>query len=115
MKTVDAESFFNVFQDRTPPKEGDADSEEENDARDKMDQVQQTVEDFHDLLVPDALEYYLGLNEDFDMLGMDGEGDESGDDDDDEDADASKKAKKSAGGGAATAGADGKQQECKQQ
>jgi len=45
-----------------------------------MDEVQQIVEDFHDLLIPDALEYYLGLHEDFDMLGMDGEGDESGDD-----------------------------------
>ena len=37
------------------------------------------MEDFHDLLVPEALEYYLGLNEDFDMLANDGEGDgESG-------------------------------------
>lgn len=87
-----------------------------------MDQVQQTVEDFHDLLVPDALEYYLGLNEDFDMLGMDPEGDESGDDDEDEDDDDAagkgKKGKKSggAGGAGATAGADGEQkQECKQQ
>ena len=53
--------------------------------RDKLDEVQQTVEDFHDLLIPDALEYFLGLNEDFDMLGMDQEGDESGDDDDDSD------------------------------
>jgi len=91
--------------------------------RDKMDQVQQTVEDFHDLLVPDALEYYLGLNEDFDMLGMDAEGDESGEDDDeDDDEDAGKgkkgKGKKAggAGGAGATAGAEGDaKQECKQQ
>ena len=116
VKTVDADSFFNVFNDRKAPKEGEVDSEEENDEADKMDQVQQTVEDFHDLLVPDALEYYLGLNEDFDMLGMDPEDDESeGDDSDKDDADDSKKPKKASKDGAdAAAGGDGKQ-ECKQQ
>lgn len=73
------------------------DEDEENEARDKMDEVQQIVEDFHDLLVPEALEYYLGLNEDFDMLGMDGEGDgESGSDDNGDNSDDSgdKKPKK---------------------
>ena len=56
------------------------------------------MEDFHDLLIPEALEYYLGLNEDFDMLGM-GEGDESGDDDEDEDDDDDEpKPKKKKGG-----------------
>merc|ERR1711935_1226077 len=78
VKTVDANSFFNVFTDRTAPKKEDVDSEEENELRDKMDETQQTVEDFHDLLVPEALEYYLGLNEDFDMLGMGSEDGESG-------------------------------------
>ena len=112
VKTVDADSFFNIFKERKAPAEGDADSEEENDMRDKMDEVQQTVEDFHDLLVPDALEYYLGLNEDFDMLGMDPEGEESGDDDsENDDADDDKKGKPGSGDGA---GADGQQQECKQ-
>ena len=117
VKTVDAESFFGIFKDRKAPQEGECDSEEENEMHDKIEQVQETVEDFHDLLVPDALEYYLGLNEDFDMLGMDPEGDESGDDDDsDKDEAAGKKGKKSSGGGgAAGAGADGQQQECKQQ
>lgn len=80
--------------------------------------MQQTVEDFHDLLVPDALEYYLGLNEDFDMLGMEGEGEESGgDDDDDEDEEDSapkdKKKKKKDDKSGPSEG-DGKQ-ECKQQ
>jgi hypothetical protein len=75
-----------------------------------MDEVQQIVEDFHDLLIPDALEYYLGFNEDFDMLGMDEDG-ESGDEDEDEDGE-QKKPKKAAQGGAA--GQEG-QQECKQQ
>ena len=119
VKTVEAESFFNIFKDREAPAEAsDAkDSEEENDIRDKIDEVQQTVEDFNDLLVPDALQYYLNLNEDFDMLGMDGEGDESdmGDDDDSE-GDAKppppKKGKKGKGGEAA--GAED-QKDCKQQ
>jgi hypothetical protein len=76
-----------------------------------MDAVQQTVEDFHDLLVPDALEYYLGLNEDFDMLGMDPEGDESGEDDgdeDDEDAPPSKDKKGKKGGATAPGGDEAK-------
>jgi len=99
VKTVDADSFFTIFKDRKVPDDGEVDSEEENEIRDKIDEVQQTVEDFHDLLVPEALEYYLGLNEDFDMLGM-GEGDESGDDDDDDDddSDGEKKPKKKKGG-----------------
>jgi hypothetical protein len=49
-----------------------------------LDEVQQTVEDFHDLLIPDALEYYLGLNEDYDIMGMDEE-DFSDDEDNDSD------------------------------
>ena len=40
VKTVDSDSFFNIFTDRTAPAEGgDADSEGENDERDKMDEV----------------------------------------------------------------------------
>jgi nucleosome assembly protein 1-like 1 len=113
VKTVDADSFFNIFKDRKPPAEGEADSEEENDLQDKLDEVQQTVEDFHDLLIPDALEYYLGFNEDFDMLGMDQEGDESEGDDasgSDEDKPASKKGKKGGkGGGAPEGGPEGQQ------
>ena len=88
-----------------------------------MDEMQQTVEDFHDLLVPEALEYYLGLNEDFDMLGMDGEGGESeGDDDmdDDDDDEGEKKPKKGKKKGGAAADGDAEEgaeqkQECKQQ
>ena len=112
VKTVDANSFFNIFKDKKVTADGQEDSEDENDARDKIDEVQQSVEDFHDLLIPEALEYYLGLNEDFDMLGMDPEGEESGDDDsENDDADDDKKGKPGSGDGA---GADGQQQECKQ-
>jgi nucleosome assembly protein 1-like 1 len=39
VKTVDADSFFNVFNDRKAPAEGEADSEEENDIQDKLDEV----------------------------------------------------------------------------
>ena len=83
--------------------------------------IQQTVEDIHDILVPDALEYYLGLNEDFDMLGME---DDSGDEDsDDEEGDSKPPRKKSGdkggkkggdGANPAGAGAEGQEQECKQ-
>jgi len=113
VKTVDADSFFSVFKNRAVPVDGAVDSEEENDIRDKMDETQQCVEDFHDLLVPEALEYYLGLNEDFDMLGMDGEGPESGDDEDEDDEDGDDK-KKPAAGAAGAEGEEGKQ-ECKNQ
>ena len=76
------------------------------------------MEDFHDLLVPDALEYYLGLNEDFDMLGMDGEGDESegdgsGSEEDEKPAPKKGGKKGGKGGDAPQVGPDG--QECKQQ
>ena len=39
VKTVDAESFFNIFKDRKATGGEDMDSEEENDMRDKMDEV----------------------------------------------------------------------------
>lgn len=81
---MDADSFFNIFQDRKAPIDGECDSDEEGEKRDKLDEVQQTVEDFHDLLIPDALEYYLGLNEDYDIMGMDEE-DFSDDEDNDSD------------------------------
>ena len=101
------------------PNEGECDSEEENDIRDKIDEVQQTVEDFHDILMPEALEYYLNLNEDFDMLDAgsedDSDGEGSGSGDSDEDGDKKKKKKdKKAGGAGGEGGAEG-QQECKQQ
>jgi len=117
VKTVDADSFFNLFKDRKVEADGQDDSEDENNARDKMDEAQQTVEDFHDLLIPEALEYYLGLNEDFDMLGMDGDEDEDDDEEDDDDSDddskkKDKKSKKSDATGGDEEGGEAKQ-ECK--
>lgn len=40
VKTVDAQSFFNVFTDRTLPNKDEVDSEEENETLDKIDEVQ---------------------------------------------------------------------------
>ena len=115
VKTVEAESFFNVFNNRTAPDESaDLDEEEENELRDKIDQAMNLAEDIHDVLIPDALEYYLGLNEDiFDQ-------DDMGDDDDDDDSDGSDKDAKDEGkkkGGDKKAGPPGgeQKQECKQQ
>lgn len=74
-----------------------------------MDEMQQTVEDFHDLLVPEALEYYLGLNEDFDMLGMDGEGPDSEQDDIDGDEDEEPETKKKPKKGKKSGGEEGEE------
>ena len=128
MKTVEADSFFNVFTNRVAPEEGDLDEEEENELRDKIDMAMNLAEDVHDVLIPDALEYYLDLNDDM-FGGEDGEeeddddlgGKGKGGDDSDEDEPEAKKGKKASKGGdkkegGATAGAAGDQkQECKQQ
>ena len=133
MKTVEADSFFNVFTNRVAPEEGDLDEEEENELRDKIDMAMNLAEDVHDVLIPDALEYYLDLNDE--MFGGEGCEDEDCDDDDygnkgkgkggddsDEEEPEPKKGKKASKGGdkkegSATAGgaAGDQKQECKQQ
>lgn len=115
VKTVEAESFFNAFTSRAAPEEGaDMDEEEENELRDKIDAAMNLAEDVDDVLIPDALEYYLGLADD--LYG--GEDGEDEDDDDDEDADDKdtddKDTKKKADKKADAQGGDQKQ-ECKQQ
>jgi nucleosome assembly protein 1-like 1 len=101
VKTVDAESFFNVFQDRKPPSETDPmESEEENELQEKIDQAMNLAEDIHDVLIPDALEYYLGLNDDLydpDMMGDDDDDEDAGSGGDSDDGD-KKKPKKGKGG-----------------
>ena len=131
MKTVEADSFFNVFTNRVAPEEGDLDEEEENELRDKIDMAMNLAEDVHDVLIPDALEYYLDLNdemfggeecedEDCDDDDCNAKGGKGGDDSDEDEPEAKKGKKASKGGdkkeGGATAGAAGDQkQECKQQ
>lgn len=54
VKTVAADSFFNVFESRTAPKKEDDDSEDEQDDEkmkmmDQLDEAMQIAEDLHDL------------------------------------------------------------------
>jgi len=37
-------------------------SDEEQEFMDKIDEAMNFAEDIHDVLIPDALEYYLGMN-----------------------------------------------------
>lgn len=101
VKTVDAESFFNVFQSRTVPDENsNLESDEENELQDKIDQAMNLAEDVEDVLIPDALEYYLGLNDDLydpDMIDDEEEGSDDGEGGSDGDSDGDKKKKKGKG------------------
>lgn len=112
VKTVEADSFFNVFTNRTAPDENtQMESEEENELQDKIDQAMNLAEDVEDVLIPDALEYYLGLNDDLydpDMMGEDdedeeddGEGSAGSDDDKKKTKKKGKGAEKKAGEGGA--------------
>ena len=118
-----------MFTNRVAPEDGDLDEEEENELRDKIDMAMNLAEDVHDVLMPDALEYYLDLNDD--MFGGEGCEDEDCDDDEcgnggkggddsDEDESDKKKSKKGKGGekkaeGGAGATPGDQKQECKQQ
>ena len=98
VKTVETESFFNVFTNRVVPDESaNMESDEENELHDKIDMAMNLAEDMDDVMIPDALEYYLGLNDDL-LEGMGDEEDEEGDGDDEEgddgDNDEDKKGKK---------------------
>lgn len=121
VKTVEAESFFNVFTNRVPPNEGDLDEEEENELRDRIDISMNLAEELHEVLIPDALAYYLDLNDDiFDGCGgcedehckdnRCGHGGKSDDDSDEEESDKKKTKKtknaekKTEGGTAASSG-----------
>ena len=79
------------------------------------------AEDVEDVLIPDALEYYLGLNDDLYDSEGEGDNDEEGgsgvDSDEDEGTDASKKkqSKTKGKGGEKKGGEAAQQQECKQQ
>jgi hypothetical protein len=67
------------------------------------------AEDVEDVLIPDALEYYLGLNDDLYDPDMMGEGDEDEDDEDGgsgDDDDDKKKPKKKGGKGGDKKGGD---------
>lgn len=66
VKTVAADSFFNVFESKTSPKTEDDDSDDEQDEEkmkmmDQLDEAMQIAEDLHDLYYTDGLEYFLNL------------------------------------------------------
>ena len=123
VKTVDAESFFNCFASRQAPDENsNLESDEENTLQDQIDMAMNLAEDVEDVLIPDALEYYLALNDD--LYDSEGEGDDDdeaggsgGDSDDDDTNEGSKKKQtKTKGKGGEKKGGDAaQQQECKQQ
>lgn len=105
-----------MFTDRVVPEEGaEMDEEEENELRDKIDMAMNLAEDVHEVLIPDALEYYLDLNDD--MLGGEDMEDEDSDADKDDDSDDEGDKKKKKGGDKKAEGAAGgdQKQECKQQ
>jgi len=83
IKTVPAETFFNVFESKKAP-EGEDDDDGENEERenllDNLEEALHVAEDFHDLYTRDALEYYLGFGQDLGDFG--GMGDEDGQGDD---------------------------------
>jgi len=60
----------------TAPVEGSGmESEEENELMEKIDMQMNFAEDIDDVLLPDALEYYLGLSADYFDDGADSEDD----------------------------------------
>lgn len=112
VKSVAAESFFNVFESKKMPEDKDDEDEEEMDKiLDGLDEAMQAAQDFNDLYNFEAIEYYLnfGQNAD-DFMNMHG----GSDDDDDDDDEEKPKAKKNKGGESGAESGD-KQQECKQQ
>lgn len=76
MKSVDCPSFFNIFKSLKPIEGDDADSEEENKVEDQIDDTMAICEEFDDVLIPHALNYFLGFE------GNDPESDDSGSDSD---------------------------------
>lgn len=94
VKTVEADSLFNVFTNRKAPDEDtNMDSEEENQLQDKIDMAMNFAEDIDDVLIPDALEYYLGLNDDL-YEGLDDDEDDDDEEAADDDSDGDDKKKK---------------------
>ena len=71
LKSINADSFFNLFKDRKAPVGRDSDSDGYKEEKMELDEIQQIVEDFHDLLIPDALDYYMGITDSFEMMGID--------------------------------------------
>jgi len=115
-KEETVESFFNIFKSTVL-------TEEDEETIDKVELAYDVVRSIVDDVVPNSLEYYLGVREDGgadygdegDFDGDDHEGHDDDDDDDEEDK-PPKKTKKQGGGEKKGPGAAGDQKpECKQQ
>lgn len=78
MKTVEAESFFNIFQNLDKPKDADEDDEDAEKIEEKLDMVTQCCETIEEELIPEASARYLGFYDE-----MPDYGDEFDDDDED--------------------------------
>ena len=118
VKTVEDESFFNVFQNIEVPEGGfEAAEEDEDDMQNKVDAAMNLAEDIDEVLMEDALEYYLGLNDD--LFDGDEDDDEDGSEpsqgEDSDGGDKKKSKKKSGKEKKEGAGQQQQQQECKQQ
>ena len=63
VKTVAAETFFNVFESKKAPEDKDSDDEDEEAEKliDGLDEAMQVAEDLYDLYTRDGLEYYLNF------------------------------------------------------
>jgi len=83
-----AESFFNVFTSQEYQEPRSDDGSEEERIYTRYHDAEHVAEDFYDLFVQDAIEFYLGVNEDVDF------GDEYNNDSDDGDDGDKKKKKK---------------------
>jgi nucleosome assembly protein 1-like 1 len=126
MKTVDAESFFNFFKDLKMPEPEKLDhmeEEEEAELAQKMDEDYETACEINEVLIPNALEYYLGIQieEGYDEFD---EGDDIEEEGEEEEGNQpqknkSKKDKSKGKGGAhpagSGAGGEAGKPECKQQ
>lgn len=103
IKTVPAESFFNVFESKKGLEDDDKDDDDEPDEEtekllDALDEAMHVAEDVYDLYSRDAIEYYLGFGQDLgDFGGMqdsgEGEDGEGGENDDEEEEKPKKKSK----------------------
>ena len=63
VKTVPAETFFNVFESKKLPEDKESDDEDEETEKllDDLDEAMQIAEDLLDLYTRDALQYYLNF------------------------------------------------------
>mmetsp|Transcript_30543 Transcript_30543/g.34724 ORF Transcript_30543/g.34724 Transcript_30543/m.34724 type:complete len:323 (+) Transcript_30543:102-1070(+) len=114
-KTVDNESFFNFFKSYTAPESPEDVDEEGEELMDMIETDYDIGCEFHEELIPKAVNFFLGVEGMDDMLGFDDDEDDEDDDEDDDDDEEGADKKKKKKNRKASKG-DGKDAEqCKQQ